>query len=312
MKPARPRTPKVAPPLRQVSLTVGPVAEEPAVALLERVTGEVPGVYADALTGAVTASVYAPLEDAAVAPLRGALRAALRAAATDTGIEFQPAVVRIRRVPDRDWAESWKRHFRPIDLAGRLLVKPTWSRRKPRAGQGVILLDPGLSFGTGQHATTHFCLDQLVRLRDGDRRQSFLDAGTGSGILALSAARLGYGPVEAFDFDPDCVRIAGENAALNGLSDQVRIRRADVTRLPMRAGRGFDVVAANLLADLLISERDRLLARVAPGGVILLAGILVRQFPAVAAAYKAAGLKPLKAVTQGEWRSGAFRRPLGS
>ena len=90
-----------------------------------------------------------------------------------------------------------------------------------------------------------------------------------------------------------------------------RIRRADVTRLPMRAGRGFDVVAANLLADLLISERDRLLARVAPGGVILLAGILESQFPVVASAYMAAGLEPLRAVTQGEWRSGAFRRPLG-
>ena len=168
------------PPLRQVSVMVGPTAEEPAVALLERVTAEVPGVYADALTGEVTVSVYVPLVDAAVAPLRRRLREALRGASADTGIDFQPAVVRIRRVPDRDWAESWKRHFRPIDLAGRLLVKPTWSRRKPRAGQGVILLDPGLSFGTGQHATTHFCLDQLVRLRDGDRRQSFLDAGTGS------------------------------------------------------------------------------------------------------------------------------------
>ena len=135
-----------------------------------------------------------------------------------------------------------------------------------------------------------------------------LDAGTGSGILAIAAAKLGYAPVHSFDYDPDCVRIAGENAALNGVAEQVHPRLADVTRLPRRSAEKFDVICANLICDLLISERDRLLARLAPKGQIVLAGILDSQFAEVQSSYEAAGLKLVAARTRKEWRSGRFRR----
>ena len=105
-------------------------------------------------------------------------------------------------VPHEDWAESWKRHFHPLEIGAKLLIKPSWSKRRARKGQSVVVLDPGLSFGTGQHATTRFCLRELVALRRPGKAQSLLDIGTGSGILAIAAARLGYAPIEAWTVTP--------------------------------------------------------------------------------------------------------------
>ena len=114
-----------------------------------------------------------------------------------------------------DWAESWKRHFKPIEIGRRLLIKPSWSRRRPKPHQQVVVLDPGLSFGTGQHPTTAFCLAEVARLVKNAPARSFLDIGTGSGILAIAAARLNYQPIWAFDFDPEAVRMARANAQTN-------------------------------------------------------------------------------------------------
>jgi ribosomal protein L11 methyltransferase len=210
-------------------------------------------------------------------------------------------------VQARDWSESWKRHFKPIEIGRSLLVKPTWSNRVPKSGQQLVLLDPGLSFGTGQHATTHFCLTQVAKLRRAGERQSFMDMGTGSGILAIAAAKLGYAPVKAFDFDPDAVRISAENTELNGVTGAVELTQADLTKMPRGSKEKFDVVCANLIYDLLIAERDRILARLAPDGSLVLAGILATQFKAVEKAFAGAGLKLVTAKTDKEWRSGLFR-----
>lgn len=293
--------------LRQISLQTNALAEEDVAGVLEQELGQSPSAYHDVRTGSLTVSVYAPVRDTEVAKIKRQLRAAL-AKLRESGIDPDPGKIQIRKVRAQDWSESWKRHFKPIDLGRSLLVKPTWSNRKPKPGQRVVILDPGMSFGTGQHATTHFCLEQLVACRHADQAQSMLDAGTGSGILAIAAAKLGYQPVQAFDFDPDCVRITGENAVLNGVEALVPPVLADVTKLPRRSAEKHDVICANLIYDLLISERDRLLARLAPTGQIILAGILATQFPAVQAAYEAAGLKLVAARTRKEWRSGRFSR----
>jgi ribosomal protein L11 methyltransferase len=300
---------KTAADLRQVSITTHPGAEDAVTALVGRVSGQTPSVYADMATGLSTVSVYLPLPDAKVAATRAALRAGL-AGLEDAGIDAAPGRIAIRRVKPLDWSESWKRHFRPIEIGAALLVRPTWSRRKPKAGQQVVLLDPGLSFGTGQHATTHFCLTQVAALRGRDTgpAPSLIDMGTGSGILAIAAAKLGYAPVRAFDFDADCVRITQENAELNGVAAQLKPVLADVTRLPRTSKEQYDVVCANLMSDLLLAERDRILARLKPGGSLVLAGILSTQFTAVEKAFRAAGLKLVIAKTDKEWRSGRFRR----
>ncbi|MBI3875067.1 MAG: 50S ribosomal protein L11 methyltransferase, partial [Verrucomicrobia bacterium] len=156
----------------------------------------------------------------------------------------------------------------------------------------------------------------LVAARRTETSQSFLDIGTGSGILAISAVKLGYAPVEAFDFDPDAVRVARENAAQNGVEEFIRLRRADLTKLPLSSAKKFNVVCANLIYDLLLAERERILSRLKPGGRLVLAGILRKQFAPVKHAYCAAGLRLVASRAEGEWQSGAFEprhaRPVKS
>jgi ribosomal protein L11 methyltransferase len=190
-----------------------------------------------------------------------------------------------------------------------LLVKPSWSRRKAARGQSVVVLDPGLSFGTGQHPTTHFCLTQLVAARKPDTRQSFLDIGTGSGILAIAAAKLGYRPVQGYDFDPESVRVARENVARNKVSELFKPVRRDLLKTPKPRKACYDVVCANLLADLLISAREKILAHLRPDGRLVVAGILAREFEDVRLAYEQAGLRLVADRVENEWRSGCFARP---
>jgi ribosomal protein L11 methyltransferase len=296
--------------LLKVAVTVPVEAEEPVAALLERLFGQAPALYTDEETLRTEVSVFLEAARPFSARRRARLGRALERLHA-AGLLPRRVRVRLRRVPHRNWAEAWKRHFRPLEVARRLLVLPTWSRRRARPGQVEVRLDPGLSFGTGQHPTTAFCLEEIVRLAPAPRGgppRALLDIGTGSGVLALAAAKLGYAPVEAFDFDPAAVRAARANAALNGLAGRIRIARRDLRRLPPRPARQFDVVCANLLADLLLAERDRLTARVAPGGTLVLAGILAAEFREVRAAYAMAGWRVVRARTAGEWRSGSFQR----
>lgn len=288
--------------LFKVSVAITPEAEESVVELLGELFGQPASVYADTEKGTISASVFVARPTSTQrSQLRAGLRA-IREAGLDTG-SGRVSIVPIRK---ENWAESWKRHFKPLDIDDRLLVLPSWSKRKPKRGQAVVILDPGLSFGTGHHPTTAFCLQQLSALRDPDRSQSMLDAGCGSGILSIAAVKLGYAPVVAFDFDPEAVRVARENAKANGV--QFRISKQDLTKLPRRPERRYHVVCANLIYDLLIAERDRLLARLSPTGTLVLAGILKEQFPAVQRAYEQSGVTLIASRAAKEWRSGAFQR----
>jgi ribosomal protein L11 methyltransferase len=297
MKPRRPPT------LWEISICTVPAGEDAITEVLTNALGQPAVCSANLLTGRSRISVYVESAErprlAQFAPVKAALAAVAR-----EGVPSEP--LRVTRVRREDWAESWKRHFPPLVIGRALLIRPSWSRRRGRAGQTVVTLDPGLSFGTGQHATTAFCLRQLVDCRRNGQRQSCLDAGTGSGILAIAAARLGYAPVQAFDFDAEAVRIARENAAANGVADQIRLRRADVTKLPRRSRQRFDVVCANLLADLLVQARDTLAARLAPAGRLVVAGILRTEFAVVERAFAEIGLQLAASRAEKEWRSGAF------
>lgn len=213
-------------------------------------------------------------------------------------------MTKIRR---EDWVESWKRHFKPLEIGSRLLIRPPWSRRRARRGQAVVVLEPGLSFGTGQHPTTAFCLRELAARKRAGKGQSFLDIGTGSGILAIAAAKLGYRPVHAFDFDLEAVRIARRNARRNGVDRRIRIAEQDVTKLARQGGRQYSVVCANLTSNLLVAERERILSRLRPDGRLVLAGILKTEFEEVRKAYAGAGLRLEASRAQGEWRSGSFK-----
>jgi len=141
------------------------------------------------------------------------------------------------------------------------------------------------------------------------QQKSFLDIGTGSGILAIAAAKLGFKPVHAFDFDPEAVRVALANARVNQVSEKIKIAPGDLTQLPLRPARKYDLICANLISNLLIAERRRIAAQLKPGGMLVLAGILEPEFKQVQTAFELLGLKLAATKSEKEWRSGAFRLP---
>lgn len=290
--------------LRCVSVTVTPETEDATSELLARVYGATAAICTDLEAGISRAQVYVTITEGENGLRKLELRKGLKGLCS-AGLDASSAVVRSQRLKPQDWAESWKRHFKPIAIAGRLLIKPSWSKRRPGRDARVVVLDPGLSFGTGQHPTTRFCLEQLVRTRSAVVQQSCLDIGTGTGILAISAAKLGYDPVEAFDFDPDAVRIAQQNAKLNKVGE-IRPRCRDLVHMAAAGRKQFDVVCANLTHDLLVSERIKILNRLRPGGRLILAGILREQFPVVRAAYGSEGARCVAQKNEREWTSGVF------
>lgn len=313
--------------LWKISVLAHPDSEDAVSEFLTALLNEPAAAYTDVETGESTITIYLSEKPdwRKIRPelIRGLEK--IRRCGLNTGA----AKVKFQKVRREDWAESWKRHFKALEIGSDLLIKPSWIKRAPRPGQALVVLDPGLSFGTGQHPTTSFCLRQLVEnrsqfeasdltvktARGGLKSRSlkrkaapsFLDIGTGSGILAIAAAKLGYSPVEAFDFDPEAVRVARENAQKNRATKALRLFHADLTKLPRRATRKFNLVCANLISTLLISERGRILNRLKPTGMLVIAGILAKEFDEVQRVFENAGMKLIAARTEKEWRSGAFR-----
>ncbi len=298
--------------LWKVTVATSPEAEEAVCELLGALTGTQAGSYQDLDSKVVTVSAFLDSKARWSAERTEQLRAGLRHIRS-CGLEIAPGRVSVLPV-SKSWAESWKRHFRPLEIGNRLLIKPSWSPKRPRTGQELIVLDPGLSFGTGQHPTTSFCLEQLAKRSQADGRapMSFLDLGTGSGILAIAAAKLGYKPILAVDYDPESMRVARENAKRNNVARQIRFRQMDVTALADTVQGLYSVICANLTADVLLAARDGILSRLAPGGLLALAGILKTEFKTVQSHYQEKGLKLVAARTQKEWRSGAFARLQGA
>ena len=205
-----------------------------------------------------------------------------------------------------EWTEAWKKFFKPLEISPRLLVRPEWLDDRPKPGQKLLTVDPGMSFGTGQHPTTLYCLQTIDRLSQTGEVGSLLDAGCGSGILAIAGAMLGYDPVDAFDFDPDAVASAKENLARNGVTS-VLPTVGDANEYPGRAG-GYDLICANILGHLLRAFKVRIASWVKPGKYLCLAGILNEEFDALAADYRALGFEEVDRVTLKEWTSGLFRK----
>ncbi len=292
--------------LWRVSARATEEAQEAISELLEREFGEASFVYTNNESRATDISIFlsARPDWAVMRPRLASGLQQIRSFGLNTGA----VKLQLRRIPPQDWAESWKRHFRRMNIGSRLLIKPSWDRTPPRKGQAVVVLDPGLSFGTGQHATTSFCLRQLVTWRRPGQSQSFLDVGTGSGILAIAAAKLGYSPVEAFDFDPDSVKVAQANAKLNNVERSIHVLRRDLATLPEHAAQKFSVICANLISNLLLQEKRKLVNRLRPGGVLVVAGILREEFAHLQKAYEALGLSLKASRAEREWRSGAFVR----
>ncbi|HKW29347.1 MAG TPA: 50S ribosomal protein L11 methyltransferase [Verrucomicrobiae bacterium] len=341
--------------LWRVSITTTPAAEDAVTELLHRALGQPASSYFDAKTGVNTVTAYLSGKRPWSDRLRESISVGLQQI-RDCGLNVGPGRILAVKVRRENWAESWKRHFQPIEIrfknrrnapgespASRdqsgtritrpseamgksLLIKPSWNKRKPRKGQAMIVLDPGLSFGTGHHPTTAFCLNEIVQFQTGRdngpgypdatprcpcrKPPSLLDLGTGTGILAIAAVKLGYSPVLAMDFDPEAVRVARANARINRVEQQLKIRRSDVAKLPGRPRRQYDLVCANLISNLLIDERRRIVAQLNRTGTLVLAGILKPEFKEVQKAYETLGLRLISHRDEKEWCSGSFRFDL--
>jgi ribosomal protein L11 methyltransferase len=207
-----------------------------------------------------------------------------------------------------DWSEVWKKYFHVIEISDRLIVKPSWREHNATPGQVIVEIDPGMSFGTGQHATTSFCLKMIDKLADVGC-MSFLDAGCGSGILSIAAAKLGYKPICAFDIDPDAIRVSHENFELNHIADgTICTQVSDLTGFAASSTDQYELVAANILGHVLLQNREIINSFVKPGGYLILAGILNGEFCDISAGFCELGLEMLESFTEKEWTSGLFKK----
>ena len=220
-----------------------------------------------------------------------------------------PLLMTLEDLEDADWENNWKQYYRPMEIGERLLVVPQWLREDPKVqgllaqGRVPLILDPGLTFGTGSHATTRLCLTALERhIRGGER---VLDLGCGSGILSIAALRLGAGSATAVDIDDKCLTVAYDNAALNGIGrDALTVLVGDVLAdggVRTRLGGGYPIVAANIVADVIIALAPVVRDFLAPDGLFLCSGIIDDRAEEVAAALRAAGLEILETHSAEGW-----------
>ena len=185
------------------------------------------------------------------------------------GIDKGAGTVSWQAVADEDWAETWKEFFHTEKIGARTVIKPTWEEYEAKAGEIVVELDPGAAFGTGQHATTSLCIRALEDLVQPG--MTVFDVGTGSGVLAIVAAKLGAKRVEAVDFDPVAVRVARENVRQNGAEGVVRTERSDL----LKSVEGeADLIIANIIADIIVRLFGEVKGSLAAGGTMLLSGII--------------------------------------
>jgi len=210
----------------------------------------------------------------------------------------------IRSIPEQDWSENWKRFFKPLQVTPTFLVRAPWSSVRPKKGQIQIVITPGMAFGIGTHATTRLCIRALEK-RLSKKGSTVLDVGTGSGILAIIAAKGGAEEVWGIDVDQVAVEAAAENVTMNGVSNAVRIKKGSIGAIRKR----FDVVVANIDFRSLTKMRISLVRRVKPGGFLILSGILSRDEETLRQLYLEAHLlKWQETMREEEWSCLTFKK----
>ncbi|MDD4334813.1 MAG: 50S ribosomal protein L11 methyltransferase, partial [Desulfotomaculaceae bacterium] len=195
-----------------------------------------------------------------------------------------------------DWAGAWKKYYKPVRVGRRLVIKPSWEDYQPLAGDLIIEMDPGMAFGSGTHATTALCLRLLEKyVRPGS---SVYDIGTGSGILAIAAARLEAGKVRAVDIDPVACKTAAENVAGNNAGTVVSVQQGNLAEpLPY----GADLIVANIIANVIAGFAPHAAAALKPGGIFIASGIIRERAEMVRKAFAAAGLAICEEQADGLW-----------
>jgi ribosomal protein L11 methyltransferase len=203
------------------------------------------------------------------------------------------------------WRDAWKEHWRPTRITDRVVVVPSWLTYDPQPGDLVMQLDPGRAFGTGQHPSTVLAARAIERHLATGAHTLLLDLGCGSGILSFVATMEALPRAVACDIDAESIECARENALHLGVADKIEFRTGGFDAVPETSS----LVVANIEASVLVPFAAEVAAHVAPGGVLILSGILVEQGPDVERAYRALGFEPLRADVEGAWVAPEFRRP---
>ncbi len=243
----------------------------------------------------VAVSIFVP-EEKPIAEFRAFLQDRFRALALETEISAEG-------VSEDDWAENWKKYYKPISL-GRVTVVPAWEEYAPKEGEIIVRMDPGMAFGTGTHETTRLVMRILQDVVKGGER--VLDVGTGSGILSICASKLGAKDIYAYDIDPVAVRVAKENALADGC-DNITVGVSDLLKDVDRK-EPYGVCVANIVADIILRMLPDIGALLLPGAPLILSGIIAPRKEDVIAAAAAVGFFVEREETENDWVALLVRR----
>lgn len=299
--------------LQQILVTV-PQRLEPAFTMhLRSLAGQWPTSWVPASGERAEISLFMPARRGTEKILRSVR--AFRDILGELGLAPGPIRVRRKIIQVKDWARAWRNSFEPVQISPSLVVKPTWAKWPAREGQVVIEIDPTLAFGTGHHPTTAFCLRMVERIRARHKASmqeplSMLDCGCGTGILVIAAMRMGYTMATGFDYDRQAVRVARANAKLNHVDRKINIVKSTLEDFSLENGASakFNLVTANLAADLLVRNASKIARFVQSGGTLALAGVLDRDAHQVMAVFRRLGWRTVAQESAGGWTSWAMRR----
>jgi len=203
-------------------------------------------------------------------------------------------------ITDPDWGEQWKKYFKPIRVCKNIVVKPTWERYAPDSRDIVVEIDPGMAFGTGQHASTRMCMEAIedIILKDRSIKDwQVLDVGCGTGILGITAAKMGAQDVICVDNDSKATEIAAQNAVINAVDDRLRIWNKDAAQISQTR----NLIIANLTAKLLLKLHAQLVRLLLPSGYLIISGIIESDVPAIEEHFIVAPLMQHNRLTEKEW-----------
>lgn len=212
-----------------------------------------------------------------------------------------------KTVNEEDWANAWKDYFHVTHIGQRLVIRPSWREYTPKDTEVVLTLDPGMAFGTGLHPTTRMCLEQLEQKTQSGMK--VLDVGTGSGILAIAAAKLGAANVYGIDNSSVAAESATQNVTMNGLSDRIQVVLGvlDEAEAARMAGQ-YDLVVANIIAHIIGSIAPQLAQTLSPTGLLIVSGIIEARRPDAEGPLLAAGLELVEQVMIDDWLALIFRK----
>ena len=225
---------------------------------------------------------------------------------SEIGIDMGSLKIEVRSVDEEDWANNWKAYFKPMPVGEKLLVCPSWEKIPDGNTRAVLKIDPGMAFGTGTHHTTRMCLELLEKnIKNGDL---VADLGCGSGILSIAASLMGAKETYAIDIDPVAARVAAENAELNGIDmSGYFIRIGDIlSDEKFRddiSGRQYDIVLANIVANVIIAFAPVIPQLMKPDGKLIASGIIADRLDEVLDALKANGLEAVEICSGEDWRA---------